>query len=86
MADYQPADNRRLTIGRLSADIDLCITHHSYLNTNDCINHTNILLYNATDKQCITTQHYQHVCRVCIYNYKMKICVVHSNKKYNFSI
>jgi len=34
-----------------------------------------------------TLERYQHVCRVCIYNYKTEICAICSNLKkiYNFS-
>jgi len=43
------ADYRRLTIGRLSADYRL-IHKPDILTiiTKDCIDHTNILLYNVT--------------------------------------
>jgi len=40
---------RRLTIGRLSADYRLIHKPDILTYTKDCINHKNILLYNATD-------------------------------------
>jgi len=80
MADYRPADNWRLTIGQ---KYKTCILT---LITKDCIDHTNILSHNVI-AQCITKQHYQHVCQVCIYNCKTKICVFgYKFLKHNFNI